>query len=50
MAVLAVDPTKIGNAHLLRPKEWDLAIVASGPVKEALERARVTGIRFIKVA
>ena len=46
---LAVDPTKTGGAHLLRPKEWDLTIVASEPVKQALEKAKVSGIRFTKV-
>jgi hypothetical protein len=49
MPKLAIDSTKTGDAHLLRPKEWDLAIVASEPVKEAFEKAEITGIRFIKV-
>ena len=49
MAKLAIDPTKTRGANLLRPKEWDLAIVASEPIKKALEKAKVSGIRFTKV-
>ncbi len=46
---LVIDPGRVGGHHILRPKGWDLALIVSEPIKNALEKAKVSGIRFTKV-
>ncbi len=46
---MVIDRDRVGSHNLIRPSEWDLAIVASEAVKEMLEQSHVSGIRFVEV-
>ncbi len=46
---LRIDPTKVGEARVFRTWGWDLALIVSEDIKQALERARVTGAQFTEV-
>jgi hypothetical protein len=46
---LVVDPTLIGDHHILRPKGWEVAALVSGTLKDAIERAEITGVYFHSV-
>ncbi len=46
---LKVDPTKIGDADIFRTWGWEVAIIVSERLKEALEREGFTGMRFVEV-
>lgn len=46
---LVVDPSRIGVAQMFRLEESNIAIIVSDVVKQALEDARVSGIRFREV-
>ena len=43
---LRVDKTKVGNAQVFRPEGWEVALIVSGEIKDALERIGATGTRF----
>lgn len=43
---LRIDPTKVGDARILRPWGWTVALIVSSDIKEAMERAGVTGAKF----
>jgi hypothetical protein len=43
---LVIDPKRISGTHIFRPKGWDVVIVVSDVLKQVLEEAKVTGIRF----
>jgi len=45
---LRIDPTKVGDALIFRPKEWPMLIVAS-EIKEAFDRENVTGAIYCEV-
>jgi hypothetical protein len=47
---LVIDPTRTRNCNILRPAGWEVALIVSVSVKDALENARVSGIRFRDVS
>ncbi|MGE6764078.1 imm11 family protein, partial [Corallococcus interemptor] len=46
---MRIDVAKVGNAKVFRPWGWTLALIVSEDIKDALERANVTGVRFEEV-
>jgi len=43
---LAIDNRKVGEHHIFRPDGWVVALVVSDVVKQAIENARVSGVKF----
>lgn len=43
---MRVDPEKAGDARVFRTWGWEIALVVSEDLKEAIERAGVTGAKF----
>ncbi|MFP2912884.1 imm11 family protein [Pyxidicoccus sp. 3LFB2] len=43
---MRIDPEKVGDAKVFRPWGWPVALIVSEDIKEALERAGVTGLKF----
>ncbi|WNG20472.1 imm11 family protein [Cystobacter fuscus] len=46
---MRIDPSKVGNAGVFRTWGWELAIVVSEAIKDALERMGATGTKFQEV-
>jgi len=46
---MRIDPTKVGDAKVFRTWGWTIALVVAEDIKEALERAGVTGAKFEEV-
>ncbi|KFA94116.1 imm11 family protein [Archangium violaceum] len=46
---LRIDPTQVGGVHLFRPWGWEIALIVSESIKEAMQRLGVTGARFDEV-
>ncbi|XXF81710.1 hypothetical protein P2318_01040 [Myxococcaceae bacterium GXIMD 01537] len=46
---MRIDPTKVEDAKVFRPWGWPVALIVSEDIKEALERAGVTGLSFTEV-
>ncbi|WNZ66013.1 hypothetical protein QEG98_23670 [Myxococcus sp. MxC21-1] len=46
---MRIDPTKVGGAKVFRTWGWTIALIVSEDIKNALERARVTGAKFEEV-
>ncbi|MCP3059229.1 hypothetical protein LXT21_10635 [Myxococcus sp. K38C18041901] len=46
---MRIDTSKVGDAKVFRTWGWDLGLIVSEDLKLALERARVTGVRFTEV-
>nr|WP_323390276.1 DUF1629 domain-containing protein [Myxococcus qinghaiensis] len=46
---MRIDPTKVGDAKVFRTWGWTGTIIVSEDIKEALERAGVTGAKFQEV-
>jgi hypothetical protein len=46
---IRIDPAKVGNTRVFRTWGWTVALIVSEDIKEALERAGVTGTRFKEV-
>ena len=46
---LHIDKAKVGNAQVFRPEGWEVALIVSGEIKDALERMGATGTRFEEV-
>jgi hypothetical protein len=46
---MRIDPTKVGDAKVFRTWGWSIALIVSEDLKEALERAGVTGAKFEEV-
>jgi hypothetical protein len=46
---LRIDATKVGDAKVFRPWGWPVALIVSEDIKDALERAGVTGLKFEEV-
>jgi hypothetical protein len=44
-----IDKAKVGNAQVFRPEGWEVILIVSGEIKEALERMGATGTRFTEV-
>ncbi|MBZ4414807.1 suppressor of fused domain protein [Myxococcus sp. XM-1-1-1] len=46
---MRIDPTKVGGAKVFRTWGWTIALIVSEDIKEALEHAGVTGMKFEEV-
>jgi hypothetical protein len=46
---MRIDPSKVGDAQVFRTWGWQVAIVVSEAIKEALERVSATGTKFKEV-
>jgi hypothetical protein len=46
---LRIDKAKVGNAKVFRLAGWQVALIVSGDIKEALERMGTTGAKFEEV-
>jgi hypothetical protein len=46
---LRIDKVKVGGAKVFRPEGWEVALIVSEEIKDALERMGATGTRFEEV-
>lgn len=46
---LRIDPTKPGDTKMFRTEGWPQALIVSEDIKLALERGKVTGVKFTRV-
>lgn len=46
---MRIDPSKVGNPQVFRTWGWDIALIVSEPIKQALERTLAMGVRFNEV-
>jgi hypothetical protein len=46
---LRVDKSKVGNAQVFRPEGWEVALIVSEQIKDAMDRLGATGTRFTEV-
>jgi hypothetical protein len=46
---LRIDKRKVGNAKVFRPEGWEVALIVSEEIKNAIEHMGVTGARFEEV-
>ncbi len=46
---LRVDPQTLGAAHLLRPWGWQVVLLVSERLKQAMEAEGITGTQFVEV-
>lgn len=46
---MRIDPTQVGDAKVFRPWGWKVALIVSEDIKQALERAKATGVKFTEV-
>ncbi|MBN1208107.1 MAG: hypothetical protein JXB05_24800 [Myxococcaceae bacterium] len=46
---MRIDKAKVGNAKVFRPEGWEVALIVSEEIKDALERMGATGTRFEEV-
>lgn len=43
---MRIDPAKVGDAKVFRPWGWKVALIVSEDIKDAMERAGITGAKF----
>jgi hypothetical protein len=46
---LRIDPSKVGDAKVFRTEGWDIVLIVSEDIKQALERMKATGVKFKQV-
>ncbi|KFE72133.1 imm11 family protein [Hyalangium minutum] len=46
---LRIDKTKVGNAQVFRPEGWEVVLIVSEEIKNAMEHLGTTGTRFTEV-
>jgi hypothetical protein len=46
---MRIDKVKVGNAKVFRPEGWEVVLIVSEEIKDALERMGATGTRFEEV-
>jgi hypothetical protein len=46
---MRIDKAKVGSAQVFRPEGWEVVLIVSGEIKDALERLGATGTRFEEV-
>ncbi len=46
---LRIDPSKVGDTRVFRPWGWDIALIVSEDLKQAIEAEGITGTRFVEV-
>ncbi|WP_164011274.1 imm11 family protein [Pyxidicoccus trucidator] len=49
VAGMRIDRSKVGDAKVFRTWGWKIALIVSEDIKQALERAKATGVRFREV-
>ncbi|WP_224244387.1 imm11 family protein [Hyalangium gracile] len=49
VAGMRIDATKVGDARIFRTWGWDIALILSEDIKEAIEAAGLSGARFVEV-
>jgi len=49
LANLTIDPARAAGAELFRPKGWEIQLLASSRVHDAMTRAKVAGVQFVPV-
>ena len=47
---LVIDPSRVGDHHIFRISGWEVEIVVSDVIKEALEKVYATGVGFRQVS
>lgn len=43
---MRIDPTKVGDAHIFRPWGYNVALIVSEDLKNAMEAVGITGTKF----
>ncbi|MHA7627453.1 imm11 family protein [Corallococcus sp. M7] len=43
---MRIDPSKVGDAKVFRPSEWEVSLIVSEDIKDAMEGAGITGAVF----
>lgn len=43
---MRIDPSRVGGARVFRAQGWSGPLLVSSEIKEALERADITGVKF----
>lgn len=46
---LHIDRSRVGDEHLFRLQDWEVVILVSEELKDALERIQATGVKFTEV-
>ena len=46
---MRIDKAKVGNAKVFRPEGWQVALIVSEEIKDAMEALGATGTRFQEV-
>jgi hypothetical protein len=46
---MRIDKAKVGNAKVFRPEGWEVALIVSEEIKDALERIGASGAKFEEV-
>jgi hypothetical protein len=46
---MRIDKARVGNAKVFRPEGWEVVLIVSEEIKDALERMGATGTRFEEV-
>jgi coenzyme F420-reducing hydrogenase beta subunit len=46
---LRIDKTRVGDAQVFRPEGWNVVLIVSERIKDALERMGATGTKFEEV-
>jgi len=46
---MRIDPARVGDARIFRPRGWDVALIVSEDLKRAIEAAGFSGARFVEV-
>lgn len=50
VAGMRIDPSKVGDSHILLPWGWTVALVISERLKHAMEEEGITGTRFVEAS
>ncbi|MCY1018308.1 imm11 family protein [Pyxidicoccus sp. MSG2] len=43
---MRIDPTQVGDAHIFRPWGWNVALIVSEDLKDAMDAVGITGTKF----
>jgi hypothetical protein len=46
---MRIDKAKVGNAKVFRPEGWEVALIVSEEIKDAMDAMGATGTRFQEV-
>ena len=48
VAGMRIDPTRVGDARIFRTWGWDIALIVSEDIKQAIESEGLSGARFVE--